>query len=111
MKQERVPLSKRKVGKQKPLPYSTIVPRYSLGNDPMNGEGMMVEDPEGDYVSHLEYAWMANYADRLVEFGKLPCLPADLENLRASNTSMATELEELRRVISDLKKDLTLALL
>lgn len=102
MKRLRIPLSKHKVGEQKPLPYSTKVDRFSLWQDPMNGDGVMIVDDDGDYVSHLEYAWMANYADRLVEFGNLPCLPKDLENLSESNLALATENEDLKRRLSEI---------
>ena len=51
----------------------------------------LVEDPIGEYVKYEDYTWMSDYADRLVEFGKLPCLPKDLENLREANSHFSQE--------------------
>jgi regulator of replication initiation timing len=45
--------------------------------------------------------WYKNYADRLVEHKDMVCLPADLKNLRESNLKLATENEELKKLIMD----------
>lgn len=82
--------------------------RFGVKFDEMDGEQYVGVKDNGAYVRFEDYEWMANYADRLVEFGKLPCLPADLENLRESNTALATENEELKRLLADIKKDLVL---
>ncbi len=58
---------------------------------------------DGDYVKYEDYKWMSDYADRLVEFGNLPCLPKDLENLRAANTDLANEVHRLRQTIHDMR--------
>ena len=62
--------------------------------------------PNGDYVSYKDYKEMSDYADKLVEFGKLPCLPADLENLRVANAHFATENERLKKLLAELSTDL-----
>ncbi len=48
-----------------------------------------------------ELDWYKNYADRLVEHKDMVCLPADLKNLRESNLKLATENEELKKLIMD----------
>jgi hypothetical protein len=90
---------------------TSLTPREVLRFGIMEGEQYIGEKPEGAYVLFEDYEWMADYADRLVEFGNLPCLPADLENLRESNAAMATELEELKSLLAGIKKDLTLLLI
>ncbi len=49
-------------------------------------------------VKHLR-----EYADRLVNLSKLPCLPKDLENLRVANTKFAIENEQLKNEIEGWK--------
>jgi len=51
---------------------------------------------------------MSDYADRLVEFGNLPCLPKDLENLREANLALATENHKLKETLALIQNDLTL---
>lgn len=88
-------LTNRKIGKQ-------VVPkvdRFTLKHDPMAGELMMHIADDGEYVRFEDYAWMSAYADRLVEFGNMPCLPKDLENLREANAAMAIEIDTLRSEI------------
>ena len=48
-----------------------------------------------------ELDWYKDYADRLVEHKDMVCLPADLKNLRESNLKLATENEELKKLIMD----------
>lgn len=72
-----------------------------------NSSGMML-DPDGAWVTYQDYKWMSDYADRLVEFGNLPCLPKDLENLREANLQLAMENQALKDAIADLKNELTL---
>ena len=73
--------------------------------------GQFRENENVKWVSYEDYKEMSDYADKLVEFGKLPCLPADLENLRTANAQFATENEELKRTLAELRKDLILATL
>ncbi len=47
-----------------------------------------------------EVAWFKKYTDALVEHKDMVCLPADLKNLRESNAALATENEELKKVIT-----------
>lgn len=65
----------------------------------------IVEDPAGEYVMYKDYIEMSDYADSLVEFGKLPCLPKDLEVLRAANSELAREVHMLRQVIHNMKSE------
>ena len=48
-----------------------------------------------------DLAWYKDYADRLVKHKDMVCLPADLKNLRESNLKLATENEELKKLIMD----------
>ncbi len=45
--------------------------------------------------------WYKDYADMLVKHKYMVCLPADLKNLRESNLKLATENEELKKLIMD----------
>lgn len=47
-----------------------------------------------------EVAWFKKYTDALVEHKDMVCLPADLKNLREANAALATENEELKKVIA-----------
>ena len=47
-----------------------------------------------------EIAWFKKYTDALVEHKDMVCLPADLKNLREANAALATENEELKKVIA-----------
>ena len=82
------------------------VHRFGLGLDAFTHEEVMLVKPDGKYVLYEDYAWMANYADRLVEFSNLPCLPADLDNLRSANSALAAENAKLCQIIADFRKDL-----
>ena len=53
--------------------------------------------------------WYKNYADRLVEHKDMVCLPADLKNLRESNTALAIENQELKKQVETLKGVITQA--
>lgn len=75
-----------------------MIKRYSYTTD-----GGVNEDPDGDMVMYEDYKEMAEYADRLVEFGKLPCLPKDLENLREANLAFAMEVHRLRQELHRLE--------
>jgi FtsZ-binding cell division protein ZapB len=66
----------------------------------------VVEDPNGDLVSYSDYEALSNYADSLVEFSKIPCLPADLENLREANGHFAQENHIFRERIRELESEL-----
>jgi len=56
-----------------------------------------------------ELAWYKDYADRLVNHKDMVCLPADLKNLRESNTALAIENEELKKQVETLKGIITQA--
>lgn len=67
---------------------------------------VMFPDENGDWVRYEDYKEMADYADRLVEFGKLPCLPADLDNLREANLKFAMENDALKKQLADVRAEL-----
>ena len=52
-----------------------------------------------ELIEHLsrELEWYKKYADLLVDHINLPCLPADLRNLRESNKILDKENQELRK--------------
>ncbi len=56
-----------------------------------------------------DLAWYKDYADRLVNHKDMVCLPADLKNLRESNTALAIENEELKKQVETLKGVITQA--
>lgn len=69
------------------------------------------EDLEGEYVKYTDYVELSDYADSLVDFSKIPCLPKDLENLRNANAYFAeqnclleAEILKLKNQIAKLKK-------
>ena len=64
----------------------------------------MEKHPTGEYVLFEDYKWMSDYADRLVEHKDMPCLPADLANLRTANAHFAKENETLKKEIKDLNE-------
>lgn len=51
-----------------------------------------------------EIDWFKKYTDALVEHKDMVCLPADLENLRESNASLATLITKMRLENQELKK-------
>jgi len=56
-----------------------------------------------------DLAWYKDYADRLVAHKDMVCLPADLKNLRESNTALAIENQELKKQVETLKGIITQA--
>lgn len=74
----------------------------------MSHKPEMAETADGDWVTFEEYKELADYADRLVDFGKPPCLPKDLENLREANTRFAQDNHTLQsrldRLVEKLKR-------
>jgi len=56
-----------------------------------------------------DLAWYKDYADRLVNHKDMVCLPADLKNLRESNTALAIENQELKKQVETLKGVITQA--
>lgn len=46
------------------------------------------------------------YADELVEHSNMPCLPADLRNLRQANEHFAVENQRLKEEIKELDRKL-----
>jgi hypothetical protein len=73
------------------------VKRYTFNYNPYDNVIFRVECEDGRYVEYKDYEHLSDYCDRLVEVGKLPCLPKDLENLRNANTQFAIENEELKQ--------------
>jgi predicted RNase H-like nuclease (RuvC/YqgF family) len=73
------------------------VKRYKVDYDAVSHTIGGVECENGRYVEYKDYEHLSDYCDRLVEVGKLPCLPKDLENLRNANTQFAIENEELKQ--------------
>lgn len=65
----------------------------------------LVEDPAGDLINYSDYKELSEYADSLVEFSKIPCLPKDLENLRNANASFAQENSLLQARIRELEAE------
>ena len=68
----------------------------------------MLYEVLGDYNKLLaenielkkEIDWFKKYTDALIEHKDMVCLPADLKNLREANAALATENEELKKVIA-----------
>ena len=56
-----------------------------------------------------DLAWYKDYADRLVAHKDMVCLPADLKNLRESNTALAIENQELKKQVETLNGVITQA--
>jgi len=65
-----------------------------------------IEDSYGDYVLYSDYKELSRYADSLVEFSKIHCLPKDLENLRTANASFAHENERLHARVRELEAEI-----
>lgn len=82
------------------------VERYTIEFDLDTGEIEHVKCPNGYYVEYKDYEHLSSYCDRLVEVGKLPCLPKDLENLREANAKFAQENYELQVLVEDLKGEI-----
>ena len=82
------------------------IKRYKMEFDTISHTLYSVECPNGEYVKYEDYEHLSDYCDRLVEIGKLPCLPKDLENLRKANTSFAQENQYLQEGIDNLYDEL-----
>lgn len=82
------------------------VKRYKVEFDTLSHTLFVVECPNGMFVKHEDYEHLSDYCDRLVELGKIPCLPKDLENLRNANTQFASENEDLKSIIKDLENQM-----
>ena len=82
------------------------VKKYTLDYETMSMSIVGVECPNGEYVKYEDYKYLSDYCDRLVEVGKLPCLPKDLENLRKANASLAQENHDLKLVIEEYRDDI-----
>lgn len=82
------------------------VKKYTLDYEPMSMSIVGVECPNGEYVKYEDYEYLSDYCDRLVEIGKLPCLPKDLENLRKANASFAQENHDLKLIIEEHRNDI-----
>ena len=79
------------------------IKRYKVEYDSISHTIFGVECDNGRFVEYKDYEHLSDYCDRLVEVGKLPCLPKDLENLRNANTQFAIENEELKQKNQALK--------
>jgi hypothetical protein len=82
------------------------IKRYEFEYDPIYHDIFFVECDNGRFVEHKDYEHLSDYCDRLVEVGKLPCLPKDLEVLRKANHDFAIENADLQNTIEDLKGQL-----
>jgi hypothetical protein len=71
-----------------------------------NGCWSLVLHPDGNLVYYSDYEELSKYADSLVEFEKIPCLPKDLENLRSANSAFAIENHILKEKIRELESKL-----
>lgn len=80
------------------------VKRYTMGITKDYGElqVLVIECEDGQYVTYEDYAYLSDYCDRLVEVGRLPCLPKDLENLREANAKFVQEIRDYKSIINDL---------
>ena len=79
------------------------VKRYKVEYDSIPHTIFGVECDNGRFVEYKDYEHLSAYCDRLVEVGRLPCLPKDLENLRNANTQFAIENEDLKQKNQALK--------
>jgi len=82
------------------------VKRYKFDLCPIYHDIFSVECDNGRFVEYKDYEHLSDYCDRLVEVGKLPCLPKDLELLRKANYDFAIENADLRSIIDDLHNQL-----
>ena len=82
------------------------IKRYKIEVNPISYTLYRYECPNGRYVEYEDYEYLSDYCDRLVEIGKLPCLPKDLENLRKANTSFAQEISIFKREFDNLYDEL-----
>lgn len=82
------------------------IKRYTVDYDFDTGVIAGVYCSNGEYVKYEDYEHLSDYCNRLVEIGKLPCLPKDLENLRKANTFFAEENYKLHSTIDSLRDEL-----
>lgn len=82
------------------------VKRYKVEYDSISHTIFGVECDNGRFVEYKDYEHLSDYCDRLVEMGKLPCLPKDLENLRNANTKFAQENQRLQDEVFDLRAEI-----
>ena len=82
------------------------IKRYKVEYDSISHTIFGVECDNGRFVEYKDYEHLSDYCDRLVEVGKLPCLPKDLEVLRKANHDFAIENADLQNTIEDLKGQL-----
>ena len=82
------------------------IKRYKFDFCPIYHDILAVECDNGRFVEYKDYEHLSDYCDRLVEVGKLPCLPKDLEVLRKANHDFAIENADLRSIIDDLHNQL-----
>jgi|688.fasta_scaffold358857_3 hypothetical protein len=82
------------------------IKRYKVEYDSISHTIFGVECDNGRFVEYKDYEYLSDYCDRLVEVGKLPCLPKDLEVLRKANHDFAIENAHLQGIIEDLKGQL-----
>jgi predicted RNase H-like nuclease (RuvC/YqgF family) len=82
------------------------IKRYKVEYDSISHTIFGVECDNGRFVEYKDYEHLSDYCDRLVEVGKLPCLPKDLENLRNANTKFAQENQRLQDEVFDLRAEI-----
>ncbi len=82
------------------------IKRYKVEFDTISHTIYRCECPNGRYVEYEDYEHLSDYCDRLVEIGKLPCLPKDLENLRNANTKFAQENQRFQDEVFDLRAEI-----
>jgi hypothetical protein len=82
------------------------IKRYKFDLCPIYHDIFSVECDNGRFVEYKDYERLSDYCDRLVEVGKLPCLPKDLENLRNANTQFAQENQRLQDEVFDLRAEI-----
>ncbi len=90
------------IGKLPTMGGDRDVKRYRIFFDTMDGTEHLERSDEGNYVKWEDYEWMANYADQLVAFTNMPCLPADLRNLRQANADLANENAQLQNQLNSI---------
>lgn len=59
---------------------------------------------EEPFVQYSDYEDLMKYCDELVNLSSIPCLPADLRNLREANLKFAMENQQLKEQIEQYEK-------
>lgn len=77
----------------------TYTPEINLRNWGGNPHAEMVPDSSGEWVRYEDYKKLSAYADKLAE--GLPCLPKDIELLRAANAALAQRVHDLESLLHD----------